>query len=128
MTDQLLVEELPHRDGEGVSFRTDCDDALVFLTPVLGPTGTLLLHRLARAIHTGGPRCWSVDDLAATFGVSPAVLDRTIDRLEWFGYARRDGYRLQVRTVAPRLHARWIDRLPGYLAGAADSLSDRGAA
>ena len=41
----------------------DSDDALVYLTPILGPTATLLLHRLARYL-TGevAAQTWTMDD------------------------------------------------------------------
>ena len=95
----------------------DTDEALMFLTPVLGPTSTLVLHRLARALNSG-PLCWTLADLAATFGVSISQIDRTIDRLERFGYARRDGFTLAVRTTVPPLTRRHVGRLPDYLAAA----------
>ena len=97
-------------------FDSDTDEALMFLAPVLGPTSTLLLHRLARALVSGGPVCWSLADLATTFGVSLGQIDRTIDRLERFGYARRDGFTLAVRVAIPPLTRRHIERLPAYLA------------
>ena len=99
-------------------FDADTDEALMFLTPVLGPTSTLVLHRLARALSSGGPLCWTLADLAATFGVSLGQIDRTIDRLERFGYARRDGFTLAVRTTVPPLTRRHVERLPTYLAAA----------
>lgn len=99
-------------------FDADTDEALMFLTPVLGPTSTLVLHRLARALNSGGPLCWTLADLAATFGVSTSQIDRTIDRLERFGYARRDGFTLAVRTTVPPLTRRHVERLPVYLAAA----------
>ncbi len=99
-------------------FDADTDEALMFLTPVLGPTSTLVLHRLARALNSGGPLCWTLTDLAATFGVSLSQIDRTIDRLERFGYARREGFTLAVRTTVPPLPRRHAERLPGYLAAA----------
>lgn len=115
MTDQLAEH----------GFDADTDDALVFLTPVLGPTSVLVLHRLSRALRAGGPLCWSMTDLAATFGVAVGQLDRTVDRLERFGFARREGFRLVVRTRVPPLTDRQLDRLPDYLAAAYQL--DRGA-
>lgn len=99
-------------------FDADADEALMFLTPVLGPTSTLVLHRLARALKSGGPLCWTLADLASTFGVSIGQIDRTIDRLERFGYARRDGFTLAVRRTVPPLPRRHVERLPTYLAAA----------
>ena len=103
---------------ETVTIESDSDEALLFLAPVLGPTSTMLLHRLARALVSGGPVCWSLTDLATTFGVSLGQIDRTIDRLERFGYAHRDGFTLAVRTTVPPLARRHVERLPRYLAAA----------
>ena len=116
-TDLLHIERW--NDAAAVAvFDSHSDEALMFLPPVLGPTSTLLLHRLARALVSGGPLCWSISDLAATFGVSLGQIDRTIDRLERFGYARRDGFTLAVRTTVPPLARRHVERLPRYLAAA----------
>lgn len=101
-------------DADGIG--ADTDDALMFLTPFLGPTSTLLLHRLTRALNTGGRQGWTLSDLAGTFGVSVGQIDRTIDRLERFGFARRDGFRLVVRTRFSTLPSRHTDRFPDYLA------------
>ncbi len=99
-------------------FDSDTDEALMFLAPVLGPTTTMLLHQLARALVSGGPVHWSLTDLATTFGVSLGQIDRRIDRLERFEYARRDGFTLAVRVAAPTLTRRHIERLPDLLAAA----------
>ena len=72
----------------------DSDDALVWLTPILGPTATLVLHRLARYL-TSAPECaFTPSELAATFGLantdgtpSPGFT-RALHRLQMFGMAR----------------------------------------
>lgn len=116
-TDLLHIERWNDPLATGV-FDSDTDEALMFLAPVLGPTSTMVLHRLARALVSGGPVCWSLTDLATTFGVSLGQIDRTIDRLERFGYARRDGFTLAVRVAVPPLTRRHIERLPAHLAAA----------
>ena len=55
----------------------DSDDALVYLTPILGPTATLLLHRLARYL-TGevAAQTWTISELAAEVGLSRSYFTR----------------------------------------------------
>jgi hypothetical protein len=96
--------------------KSDSDDALVYLTPILGPTSTLLLHRLARCLTTNSATVWSTDDLAASFGVAPAVIRSSLARLERFAMIRHHASRTEVRTIIPALSARHIARLPEYLA------------
>ena len=95
----------------------DSDDALVYLTPILGPTATLLLHRLARYL-TGEltAQTWTISELAASLGVMPSTLTATLARLDRFGMIRVTGDRTQVRTRIPPLSARHLSRLPAYLA------------
>src|SRR4051812_22798076 len=64
---------------------TCSDDALVWWTPSLGPTAVLMAHRLA-AYASNGTTTFTVEDLAATFGMGGGVsrLARTLVRLERF--------------------------------------------
>ena len=52
---------------------TDSDEALVLLCPVLGPSATIILHRLAR-YASQGPTVWEPGPFAATFGLSKVRL------------------------------------------------------
>jgi hypothetical protein len=95
--------------------QTDTDDALIYLSPVLGPTSTLTLHRLARCLTTGTSRVWSIEDLAATFGVGTSQMRASLARLERFGMIRTVGDRLEVRTRLASLSVRHVERMPAYL-------------
>jgi hypothetical protein len=110
---RLSVWDDPLANG---GLRADSDDALVYLTPILGPTSTLVLHRLARCLTANTMRAWTCDELAATFGVRPALLRSSLARLERFGMIRIHGEHIDVRTSIPALAARQIERMPAYLA------------
>jgi hypothetical protein len=105
-----VVENLPG------AFVTASDDALVFWTPVVGPTGMLMAHRFA-AYAAQQPTNWTPEDLAATFGMggSRARLEHTLCRLERFGIIRRDGGSIAVRVKLAPLTASQLQRLPDYL-------------
>lgn len=99
----------------------DSDDALVWLTPILGPTATLILHRLARYL-TNAPECaFTTSELAATFGLantdgtpSPAFA-KALKRLHMFGMARTIGSHTEIRLIIPPLPQRHLARIPTYL-------------
>lgn len=99
----------------------DSDDALVWLTPILGPTATLVLHRLARYL-TAAPECaFTPSELAATFGLantdgtpSPGFT-RALHRLQMFGMARTIGSHTEIRLIIPPLSQRHVGRIPAYL-------------
>ena len=80
--------------------QTDTDDAPIYLAPLLGPTSTLALHRLSRCLTTGTGRVWSIEDLAATFGVGASQMRASLARLKRFGMIRTVG----ERTEAPDWH------------------------
>jgi hypothetical protein len=93
----------------------DSDEALVLLCPVLGPSATLILHRLARYAVVG-PTTWEPDVFAATFGLSAEVLaPKALARLSRFGFATIGSAGLAVRTHVPPLSQRWLSLLPDYL-------------
>ena len=65
----------------------DSDEALVLLCPVLGPSATLMLHRLAR-YAVAGPTTWEPEVFAATFGLaSGGLAPKALSRLSRFGFA-----------------------------------------
>src|SRR6478609_3245911 len=76
----------PLVEGHPDAIPTCSDEALVWWTPSVGPTGMLMAHRFA-AYAVDGPTTWTVADLAATFGMggSSSRLVRTLARLERFG-------------------------------------------
>jgi hypothetical protein len=97
---------------------TDSDEALVILCPVLGPSATIVLHRLARYASTGSTT-WEPTVFAATFGLSKNAPDglaaRAVSRLARFGFASIGSSTLAVRTHVPPFPQRWLNSLPDYL-------------
>ena len=103
-------------------FDADTDDTLTYLTPILGPSAVVVLHRIARYLNSGAT-VWVCDlhQLAATFGLgyhpdTTSQLTRTLMRLEQFGMIREHAGTVEVRTRIPKLPRRWLNRMPGYLA------------
>lgn len=96
---------------------TASDDALIWWTPSVGPTGMLMAHRFA-TYAAEGASSWSLDDLARTFGAggSTGRVLHTLDRLERFGLVVRRGDVVGIRLWLPPLTARQQARLPEYLA------------
>jgi hypothetical protein len=96
----------------------DSDEALVILTPVLGPSSTLILHRLSRYASVG-PTSWEPGVFAATFGLSSksatGLATKAVARLARFGFAMIGSSALAVRTHVPPLPQRWVASLPEYL-------------
>jgi hypothetical protein len=97
---------------------TASDDALLWYTPVLGPTAMLMAHRFAaHAAH--GPRTWTFTDLAATFGLGRAIgrVPHVLARLERFAITcRYDTHTVGVRLILPPLSPRQLAQLPATLA------------
>jgi hypothetical protein len=97
---------------------TDSDEALVILCPVLGPSATLMLHRLARYASTG-KTTWEPSVFAATFGLSKnaptGLAAKAVSRMARFGFANIGSTTLAVRTHVPQLPQRFLASLPDYL-------------
>jgi hypothetical protein len=97
---------------------SDTDEALVMLCPVLGPSATLVLHRLSR-YATAGPTSWEPSVFAATFGLSAnaatGLAVKALTRLARFGFATIGSSTLSVRTHVPPLPQRWLAAMPEYL-------------
>jgi hypothetical protein len=94
---------------------TDSDEALVLLCPVLGPSATMILHRLSR-YATAGPTMWEPEPFAATFGLSSSTLaPKALSRLGRFGFSIIGPDRLTVRTRVPHIPRHWLAQLPDYL-------------
>ncbi len=87
----------------------DSDDFLVWWLPVLGPTATILAHRLARYASIYGPVDWATDELTRTIGLVDRAdrLHAAVVRLERFLLAAASPdhtfvrVRLTVRRPAP---------------------------
>jgi len=110
-----VVESLPG------SISTASDHALVWWTPIVGPTGILMAHRFA-TYAADGPSEWTVADVTATFGMgnSRGRLVHTLTRLERFGIVSCRGSEVAVRLMLAPLTRRQQMSLPGYLADAFD--------
>ncbi len=99
---------------------TASDDALVWYTPLLGPSAMLMAHRFA-GYAAEGPSTWTIADVARTFGLGAAVgrVAHIFDRLERFGViTHQDANIVAVRLLLPPLRARQRLLLPAYLADA----------
>ncbi|MFP5489623.1 MAG: hypothetical protein ACLGHQ_15130 [Acidimicrobiia bacterium] len=102
----------PRCDG---GLPADSDEALMLLCPVLGPSATIILHRLARYASVGRTE-WEPEPFAATFGLSTATLaPRALSRLSRFGMGEIGATQLAVRTTVPHIPLHWLERLPEYL-------------
>lgn len=75
--------------------------ALQLLTPRLGPTSMLFLHRFARRAAIAEVTTYA--QLADELGVSPAVMVKTIERLNRFGFARWSDPTCETLEVATEL-------------------------
>ena len=97
---------------------TASDDALLWYTPILGPTAMLMAHRFAtNAVH--GPTSWTYPSLARTFGMGRAAgrVPRILDRLERFDIiCRPDPHTIAVRLLLAPLTAHQREQLPDELA------------
>jgi len=98
---------------------TASDEALVWWTPLVGPTGMVMAHRFA-TYATTGPTTWTAEEVCATFGMGHANsrLDHTLTRLERFGIITRRGAVIAVRLMLAPLTRRQREALPAYLADA----------
>ena len=100
------------------AIHADSDEALVILCPILGPSATLILHRLSR-YAAQSPTWWTPLEFGRTFGLSSngtsGLALRSVVRLAKFGFAVIGTGSLAVRTVVPPLPPKWLDTLPTYL-------------
>jgi hypothetical protein len=113
-------------EPERVAFDADSDDALKYLTPRLGPSGTLVLHHLARRLRGGAVNgFYDLRELGHACGMgraevvrSTGQLVRTLRRLEQFGYLRQvpgQPQIVEVRTKIPPLSRNHVAQLPADL-------------
>jgi len=119
---QTTITVLPWRDPlvetHPESHPTATNETLVWWTPMLGPTATLMAHRLAGYLVHNEQVQFTLGDLARTFGMGQSLTRvRTgLARLERFGITRSHGDTVYLRTALPPLTRRQIDQLPPYLA------------
>jgi hypothetical protein len=100
------------------SHPTSSSETLVWWTPILGPTATLMAHRFAGYVGRGNDRQFTFGDLARTLGMgnSTSRVRASLERLERFGIISVAGETVSVRVALPPLTRRHIEQLPGYLA------------
>jgi len=89
-----------------------------YLTCTLGPTATVLLHRLTSApLWTVGE--WPVEALSWSFGIPVNQLARSLSRLSIFGMAwpatDHDGCEVCRIPATTDLTPRQFDKMPTYL-------------
>lgn len=109
-----LVEKHPD------SIATFSDEMLIFWTPVLGPTATLMARQLARLVRNGDTVTFKQSDLAQTFGLGSASgrLNTALERLARFRVVQIHGDHVRVRLAVPPMSVHHQRRLPDYLATA----------
>jgi hypothetical protein len=96
---------------------TASDATLLYWTPVLGPTGSLLLHRLATLASADPDATTTVEDLARMLGVGPHKLNSAIRRLERHDLITcTNPATVAVRLSLPALTDRQRRQLPDPLA------------
>lgn len=109
----------PVVEGMPGAIPTASEEVLVWWTPGVGPTGMVMAHRFA-AYAAGGPTCWTVADISATFGIGGNTnrLAHTLTRLERFGIVTCREGEIAVRLMLAPLAQRQRACLPGYLGAA----------
>lgn len=123
--DPLLVVPWPDPVVDALGFDPRSAYVERFWLPVLGPTSTWLLRRLA-AEFDSQPDGFSLDtaDCARSIGIgnkggTGGPFHRSIDRCVRFGLVRSDDHDiLAVRTRVPPLSRMQVRRLPRHLQGA----------
>jgi len=118
----LVIEPLLDPLEQPWWMRTDSNDLLTYVTPYLGPSATLMVHRFATYFTAGD--VWldfELPDLAQTFGLGHTGINsplmRTIGRIHRFGFGQIAGSRthLAIRTAIPPISRRHAERIPSYL-------------
>jgi hypothetical protein len=110
---------LPWRDAPHSNpgaLQTASDATLLYWTPILGPTGALLLHRLAALASADDPAGPTVADLAAMLRVGPHKITAAIKRLERYDLITCADTTFAVRETLPALPDRLLRQLPDFLA------------
>ena len=101
-----------------------CGYVETFYLPVIGPSATYALRRLAGMATASSELTISLDDFAGALGLGHgtghnAPVVRALERLLHFGLARWQRDVLEVRQSVPRLSERQLRRLPLVLQAAA---------
>lgn len=99
------------------SHSTSSNETLVWWSPILGPTATLMAHRFAGYVAHGDQVKFTLGDLARTFGMGQSMgrVRASFQRLERFGIITVLDQTVFVRTALPPLTRRQLEQLPPYL-------------
>jgi hypothetical protein len=124
---ELVLTRWP--DRQPGAFDADSDDALLYLTPIIGACQTIALHHMAKLVTTlPEPAVYTlnVPSFAQALGLSTAIgpnakIIKVFGRLERFGFIRHSGT-VEVRTTIPPLARRHVERMPEYLRATAPSV------
>ena len=84
---------------------------LILLPPALGPSATMLLHRLAYT-H---PTRWTTDDLADQLGLAPSRIVDALARTTQFHLVHVNHGTIEVPSRLGPLPSRLLDQLPTRL-------------
>lgn len=99
-------------------FRTDSDEFLKFMCPVLGPSATIIAHQTTSWLRARGEGfVLDTVDFAGVFGLVPQTLAKALHRLSRFGQMGDQHGWLVFYITVNYYPARWIERLPKGLAG-----------
>lgn len=122
----LVAHPIPdRRPVESSWLDLGSDDAIIWVTPWLGPSATITIHRLCSWFKQGAPFVHiSLEDIARSAGLrfTPTNNDRfikTIRRLALFNLIStddNDNTKIWVKTHLSHLPQPLLDRLPSYLA------------
>lgn len=117
----LIVMPWPEPEPEACGHDPRSRYAEMFVLPILGPTGTWLLRRLADGLDTF-PEGYELDlvQTARALGLNylpgkVGPFTRALERCVMFGYAAPVPYGLAVRRRVGTLAARQVERLPEHL-------------
>ena len=119
----VIIEPLHDQLEQPEWLQSASYDLLTYITPILGPTATLILHRYAWYFTAGD--VWhqiELDDLGATFGVSARGVNspilRSFQRIDRFGFGKIEPIspRVRIRTAIPPLSRQMARVIPAYLA------------
>lgn len=103
-----------------VLFEMDSPEAIYFITPVIGPTSTVLMHLLTtwcKQHAEAGNDSFEIglDELGSYAAISAATLSSTLARLHRFNMIHPLGgtpLLTEVQTTVKHYPVRWLERLP----------------